>query len=488
MDMDVVAEGTEPPTRATSPTPGKSRPSLAMSKPDEGTKTPGLMKGLRKDVEQGAAEFDMDKFFASDAGKGKDVPALVTSPATTSGSATPAFMTAETTPLFGVQFADSFGGATAPATALKPESVSPGSPRSRALSPGSRSPAARTPRGVSPARSGTGTPARKGANLMKDVMAGTQAEQGGTEFSFDSFFPSTAATPKPAGSDKPPEEKVAEADEADAKGEDKPKDGVEPKDEDKPKGLSLMKETNAHTQSAQGGAEFSFDNFFPGVQAPAPVRPSTPPRTSPRKSGSTPSSPTAPGRPVSRVGDEASNGEQLDKVEEDKPKGLSLMKETNAHTQSAQGGTEFSFDSFFPSDPAPQVKAPQPKPEPKEAGHNTGSKPEVRAELETEDTAAPRIDDKAEDKASDHSPEADDSPAAPEREAKPATPSSPSTPDSDTPKTMDVDTLPNTDDKDSASTPASETEARKGANLMKDLNPNANAAQGGAEFNFDDFF
>lgn len=493
MDMDVVAEGTEPPTRQPSPTPGKhARPQLAMSKPEERTQAPGLMKGLRQDVQQGAAEFDMDTFFAPD--KPKGVPELVTSPASTSGDATPNFMTAETTPLFGVQFADSFGGGAA-AGARKPDSVSPGSPRSRALSPGSKSPAGRTPGGQSPARSGAGTPARKGANLMKEVMAGTQAEQGGTEFSFDSFFPSAAPAPArkaEAIEDNAPNESGAKEDKKpndDKKSnEDRSKnqaeEDMEETKEEVRKGLSLMKENNAHTQSAQGGAEFSFDGFT-GDSTPASARQSTPPRKTPPKSSSTPSSPTAPGRPVPRadVDDKGrpSNGEKTEETG-DKPKGLSLMKEANAHTQSAQGGAEFSLDSFFSPEAAP-------KPAPQVKGEVVAEEAEDKIEVQSKDRAESKADDNAEVTDDNAAVKSEDTPAAPDPEAKPPTPSSSSTPtpESDTPKTTDVDSMPHTGNETDTNPATPDAEPRKGANLMKDLNPNASAAQGGTEFSFDAF-
>ncbi|BEI81268.1 hypothetical protein CcaverHIS002_0204280 [Cutaneotrichosporon cavernicola] len=427
MDMDVVAEGTEPPTRQPSPGPENGGlPSLTMSKMEDRAEPPGLMKGLRKDVEQGGAVFDMDQFFAPD--KAKDVPELVTSPPSTNGSTTPALMTGQATPVFGVQFTDSFGGGAA--TALKPESVSPGSPSSRAASPGSKSPIGRTQRDRSPARSGTGTPSRKGANLMKEMMAGTQAEQGGVEFSLDSFFPGAPApraTKAPTNVDTPKEEVKAK--------EDEHEDNVEKKDEPR-KGLSLMKENNAHTHSAQGGVEFSLDSFAPTMPAPAPVA-----------------------QDAYKM-DATSNGETPDKTMEEKeerPKGLSLMKETNAHTLSAQGATEFSFDGFFPSEPVLPKSKPAQAPTPPD---------ELKAAEATVNTK----------------------PVTPEPDSKPTGSPSPSTPESDTPKTTDADTLPNTSGKGTDTTPATpDPEPRKGANLMKDLNPNATAAQGGAEFNFGDF-
>jgi len=77
MDMDVLAESSEPVTRISSPSPFTHGPGEAANGPatnghaDEGIsvqpapprKVGNLMKDLKQDVQQGGMEFDMDSFF-----------------------------------------------------------------------------------------------------------------------------------------------------------------------------------------------------------------------------------------------------------------------------------------------------------------------------------------------------------------------------------------------------------------------------------------
>lgn len=259
MDMDVVQEGgTEPPTRHSSPPPGK--PDLfgnytLSDKPKTARKPSSLMKDLRKDVQQGSAAFDMDQFFGNtkapsiEVQKVDDVP---DSPRVRNlmkegkSDSTQGGADFSMDSFFGAPTDSPASGIATPKDALPPHK---GASLMREAAVNASSLAGLDgqldgpppSQGVSP---GSGTPVKAKANLMKDHVS--DASQGGMEFDMGDFG-------------KAGDSKDTRKDSKDGK-DDKTPNNENPPEPDLPRKVgNLMKDVKS--DAGQGNTEFNMDAF-----------------------------------------------------------------------------------------------------------------------------------------------------------------------------------------------------------------------------------